>query len=257
MFDLPSQYGPTPHAIVFRSSSISSDHRQRHRQFLHETRERGVALVAGVQNGTLSHSVTCLRRTDATFQPVCPTCYSSAKMHAFMNLHRLWIPGKASLRRFSPSRILFRLTAPLPPGLWLLNLLAQRVLRINGHVPWMVHFTSCVSGDVQIGRNVWKSFAASGHCYIAGLHGIRIGDDTIFAPGVQIQSANHVIGDLASYESSGPVIIGCRCWIGANAVILPGVILGDDVVVGAGAVVTKGFPGKTVLVGVPAHPITH
>jgi len=119
----------------------------------------------------------------------------------------------------------------------------------------MVHFTSRVVGRVSIGKNVWKSFALSGGCYIQGGSGVTIGDDTVFAPGVKIISANHNPNDLSKWVKVDPVVIGERCWIGANAVILPRVRLGNDVVVGAGAVVTKSFPDRSVIGGVPARPI--
>lgn len=116
----------------------------------------------------------------------------------------------------------------------------------------MVHFTSRVIGDISIGRNVWISFAVSGGCYIQGGNGIEIGDDTIFAPGVKIISANHDKNDF-KWIKDNPIKIGKRCWIGANAVILPGVILGNEVIVGAGAIVTKSFPDRSLLAGVPAR----
>jgi len=100
---------------------------------------------------------------------------------------------------------------------------------------------------------VWVSFAASGGCYIQGNNGIEFGDDTIFAPGVKIVSANHSRSDLSKWDPAAPIRIGKRCWIGANAIILPGAQLGDDVVVGAGAVVTRDFPSGTIVVGVPAQ----
>ncbi len=152
-------------------------------------------------------------------------------------------------------RALGRLTRPLPLNVWLVNVFVQRILRINGGVAWMMHFTSFVAGDVQIGRNVWKSFARSPGCYFQGLNGIRIGDDTLFGPGVKMISANHDPSNFSQWTKADPIVIGERCWIGANAVILPGVVLGDDVIVGAGAVVTKSFPANTSIVGVPARPI--
>ena len=54
------------------------------------------------------------------------------------------------------------------------------------------------------------------------------------------------------WEKEKPIIIGKNCWIGTNVVILPGVELGDNVIVGAGAVVTKSFLSNCVLAGVPA-----
>jgi serine acetyltransferase len=136
--------------------------------------------------------------------------------------------------------------------LWLVNGFFQRVLRINAGVPWMVHFTSYVSGRVTIGRNVWVSFAVSGGCYVQGGNGVEIGDDTIFAPGVKIVSANHDRQNLQTWSPSEPVRIGRGCWLGANAVILPGVQLGDGCTVAAGAVVTKSFPAGSTVGGVPA-----
>jgi len=117
----------------------------------------------------------------------------------------------------------------------------------------MVHYTSRVSGDIRIGKDVWISFAVSGGCYIQGLNGIIIDDHTIFAPGVKIISANHDLDDFANTVPCEPITIGKRCWIGANAVILPGVALGDGVVVGAGSVVTRSFSENAVVVGNPAN----
>lgn len=152
-----------------------------------------------------------------------------------------------------PSRLLWRLGRGVSPGLWLANYFFQRVLRINGNVPWPVHFTSYVTGRIRIGRNVWKSFAVSGGCYIQGGNGIEIGHDSIFAPGIKIISANHAREEYSRWLPAPPIRIGQRCWIGTNAVILPGVQLDDDVIVGAGAVVAKSFSSGSVLVGVPAR----
>ena len=141
---------------------------------------------------------------------------------------------------------------PLPPGLCFLNWFVQRICGINREYAWPVHYTSRVVGQVKIGRNVWKSFAASGGCYIQGGNGIEIGDDTLFAPGVKFISANHSLTDLKKWDPAPPIIIGKRCWIGANAVILPEVVIGDEVVVGAGAIVSRSFPDGAIVAGTPA-----
>ena len=157
-------------------------------------------------------------------------------------------------RRFQ--RVLNMLTRPLPLGLWLVNVFCQRVLGINGEHRFMVHFTSRVIGSVTLGRDVWHSFALSGGCYVQGANGVEIGDDTRFGPGVKLISANHSKRDLSKWEPAEPIRIGKECWIGANAVILPGVTLGDRVIVGAGAVVTRSFPGHSTVVGVPGRSVS-
>jgi acetyltransferase-like isoleucine patch superfamily enzyme len=142
--------------------------------------------------------------------------------------------------------------SPVPPGLWIMNKFCQNVLDINNDVPWMVHFTSRISGNIKIAEGVWISFAVSGGCYMQGFNGIEIGDGTIFAPGVKIISANHDKNNLNKFAYSAPIRIGSNCWIGANAVILPGVEIGDNVIIGAGSVVTKNIPSNCTVKGVPA-----
>lgn len=147
------------------------------------------------------------------------------------------------------------MTRPVPPGLYLMNFFVQRILRVNAAYKWQVHFTSRVIGDVQIGENVADCFALSGGCYIQAGNGIKIGSGTLFAPGVKIISANHDEKDMEHWVSDEPIEIGEKCWIGANACILPGVRLGNRCVVGAGSVVTKSFPDGAVVVGIPAREV--
>ena len=82
---------------------------------------------------------------------------------------------------------------------------------------------------------------------------VHIGKDVAIGPGVKIVTKNHNLQDVWGYQERKPVHIGDYCWIGANAVILPGVTLGPRTVVGAGAIVTKSFSeGYCVIVGNPA-----
>ena len=134
------------------------------------------------------------------------------------------------------------------------NFFVHHVMGISSRVPWSVHYTSRVAAykNLRLGRNVEISLAVSGGCYIQAINGIFIGDDTIFAPGVKIISANHARPGLSGWDEAPPIRIGKNCWLSVNAVILPGVELGDGVIVGAGAVVTKSFPSGSVIGGVPA-----
>jgi maltose O-acetyltransferase len=86
---------------------------------------------------------------------------------------------------------------------------------------------------------------------------VEIGDDNMFGPDVYIADSNHAFGrDVAPGHApmnNGRVKIGDRCWIGAKAIILKDVDLGDGCVVAAGAVVTRSFAPGAVVAGVPAR----
>jgi len=142
----------------------------------------------------------------------------------------------------------------IPLSLRFLNWFVQHCVHRTRGLGFSVHFTSRVisAANIKLGENVWYQFAQSGGCYVQALNGVEIGDDTLIAPGVKIVSASHDLSDHQSHGSTGPIRIGDRCWLGANAVILPGVELGDEVVVAAGSVVTKSFPARTIVAGVPA-----
>ena len=96
---------------------------------------------------------------------------------------------------------------------------------------------------------------------------IRIGDRTLIAPNVMLVTAGHPIlpeervvlnadGSLSHGTCINRAItIGCDCWIGAGAIILPGVTIEDGTIVGAGSVVTKSMPRRVVVAGNPARVI--
>ena len=108
---------------------------------------------------------------------------------------------------------------------------------------------------IRIGEN---SFINHLCCVWASEKGrISIGKNVLFGPGVTVVSSNHGIaaGQLIR-EQPGvdeDVMIGDDVWIGAHAVITPGVTIGNGCVVGAGAVVTKSLPENSISVGVPAR----
>ena len=85
---------------------------------------------------------------------------------------------------------------------------------------------------------------------------IYVGDNTMFGPNVTVATAGHPIEPslrLDVYQYNIPVHIGRNCWIGAGAIILPGVTIGDNTVIGAGSVVTNDIPEGVVAFGNPCR----
>ena len=101
----------------------------------------------------------------------------------------------------------------------------------------------------NIGKNVFINHA----CIFLDMGGITIEDDVLIGPNVNIITEGHPINPAERKNLTiRPVIIKCNAWIGAGAIILPGVTVGENSVVAAGAVVSKDVPANTVVAGVPA-----
>ncbi len=128
----------------------------------------------------------------------------------------------------------------------------QKILGFNKGAYWPTHHSSRITYPERIKIGIGTAPGLSNSCYIQGMGGIELGDYTIVAPGSGIISGNHNLFDYRSHDVS-KVKIGDYCWIGMNAVVLPGVTLGDHTIVAAGAVVNKSFEeGYCVLGGTPA-----
>lgn len=104
----------------------------------------------------------------------------------------------------------------------------------------------------HFGKNVYANFNLT---LVDDSH-IYVGDYTMLAPNVVIATAGHpILPELRekAYQYNMPVHIGRNCWIGAGALIMPGVTIGDNTVIGAGSVVTKDIPANVVAVGNPCR----
>jgi acetyltransferase-like isoleucine patch superfamily enzyme len=136
---------------------------------------------------------------------------------------------------------------------YIADLFCRKLLRQNADTPWALHFTSKVISPKNITRGINVYPGDSPGNYIEASNGIFIDDYTNIGPNVGIISANHNLIDNDIYEPAPPIRIGKFCWIGMNAVVLPGITLGDFTIVGAGAIVTRSFEeGYAVIAGNPA-----
>lgn len=133
-----------------------------------------------------------------------------------------------------------------------------------------------IGSNIHLGRGCFINV----NCNFLDTDTVEIGDYTLLAPGVNVICADHptkttqrivpkndnynnnYIKADGSYDETinytftntkQEVKIGKRCWIGTNAIILPGVTIGDNVIVAAGSVVTKDIPDNMIVGGVPAH----
>ena len=108
---------------------------------------------------------------------------------------------------------------------------------------------------VRLGRNV----VINDFVHVWGGGGVEIGDDSLIAAHCVITSQTHEIDALArgllwrETNANAPVRIGRNVWLGSGAIVLPGVTIGDDAVVAAGAVVTSDVPAGALVAGVPAR----
>ena len=122
----------------------------------------------------------------------------------------------------------------------------------GGDSAWMQPPFYCDYGtNIELGERVYFNF----NCVVLDVCRVRIGDFTLFGPAVQIYTALHPMNaQLRRLQEFGkPVEIGSDVWVGGAAVILPGVRIGSQSVIGAGSVVTRDIPDRVFAAGNPCR----
>jgi len=106
--------------------------------------------------------------------------------------------------------------------------------------------------NVKLGSGVFLNFG----CVVLDCNRVVIGDRSLLGPGVHIYAAYHPVDPAArstGRELAAPVVVGSNGWIGGQAIVCPGVTIGDNTTVGAGSVVVKSLPANVVAAGNPCR----
>ncbi len=131
----------------------------------------------------------------------------------------------------------------------------QKVLGYARDIPFPIPRSVIIKNceNIVFDNDDTPNFHSNGCFYQATKAKIIIGKGTQIAPNCGLITTNHDIYDIRKHVEGKDVVIGKNCWIGMGAIILPGVVLGDHTVVGAGSIVTKSFmDGYAVICGNPA-----
>jgi len=107
--------------------------------------------------------------------------------------------------------------------------------------------------NIHVGENFYAGF----NCTILDIAEVRVGDNCLIAPNVGIYTAGHNLNPMDRHKTGfgKPITIGSNVWIGGYSVILGGIKVGNNSIIGAGSVVTKDVPSNTVYAGNPAKKI--
>lgn len=133
--------------------------------------------------------------------------------------------------------------------------LLKELLGKTGDSLWVEPPFHCDYGwNIEVGEN----FFANDNLTILDVGKVTIGKNVMIAPNVSIYTAGHPVhpdSRNSGYEYGIPITIGDNVWIGGSVVILPGVTIGNNAVIGAGSVVTKDIPDNAIAAGSPCKVI--
>ena len=146
----------------------------------------------------------------------------------------------------------FNRTSPLKYGRRIKIL--QKLFRTDNRCHIESPFYCDYGYNIKFGENFYANYG----CVILDVNLVKIGNNVLLGPYVQIYTASHPLDcgkRNSGFEYGLPIEIGDNVWIGGGAIILPGVVIGNNSVIGAGSVVTKDIPSNVLVVGNPCRVI--
>ncbi len=165
-------------------------------------------------------------------------------------LYNCLAPELAQERR--QTKTLTRLFNSIPEERDRLSILEKLLGKIGQHSIIEPPFHCSYGRNIYLGEHVYLNFG----CTILDNNDVYFGHHVMVGPSVQFYTATHPVEAairIKGFETAQKIIIEDNVWIGGGAIILPGLTIGLNAVVGAGAVVTKNVPKNTVVAGNPAR----
>ena len=155
--------------------------------------------------------------------------------------------------RKEAKKLLFQFNALVPDEIEKQNIIIKNLFGKTGKSLFIEPPFRCDYGyNISIGENFYANF----NCIILDCAEVKIGNNVLLAPNINIYTAGHPIHHelrISDYEFAFPVTIGNNIWIGGGVIINPGITIGDNSVIGSGSVVTKDIPSDVVAAGNPCR----
>lgn len=168
--------------------------------------------------------------------------------------YKAWLDGLTEEREACKA-VLYELNMLRPEERQRIPEILKKLFGKTGDTVWVEPPFHCDYGwNIEVGEN----FGANYGLTILDVGKVTFGDSVVIAPNVLITTAGHPVHPVSrnsGYEYGIPITIGSNVWLGGGVIVLPGVTIGNNVVVGAGSVVTKDIPDNVIAAGNPCKVI--